>query len=254
MLLAHPGFILEPEGTGMAVAPNWFGIVDVVLVLRADGRTVESSLDPFLSAEGNPVPVVFRRYVLPEGWGAEDLRPIVEAERERAAAVLPEEYVRWSTEVIDSYTLTPLPVFPHSSEDPSSAWESAGPAVVTSLQQVFGKAIQFERARVGSGAVQARLFEAFELEIAPLDRAATCDIRIFVDNRQLTEQTWSAMGHRYRYPRSWQAVELVERLTDVRTWCVKVLPEDFLARLEQAYGPLPGVSGPDRVSSEFGGA
>lgn len=216
----------------MCARLDWFGLQDVEARLSVDGTTLSFGVvltsGAFHSVRSEP---------LGHGWDDETLESLLIGMRSRAETFIPPAYVEWFTQMGGrAAERERVRVEPAHQRQVRPSDLSA---VITVAREVFGNAIVLDAFNARDFHVRAVLYESFELEISTDGFQHT---RRLIAGVRSESGRFHAVPHRHLYEGSWSPEEITAQLTDIRTWCVKVLPEDFLAELELAYGSLPGIS------------
>lgn len=219
---------------GYFAALTWVGADAVGCVLANDGSRL--SFGPVLNGY-RVVPI--RDYPLPEVWDAEVFAPIFDKERQLVTSLLPPEYVQWFQQWRTARDHLPtLKVHPAYMRWPRP---TDVPILVSLIYKTFGATTRIDSIDdSGRFVITAQVMEAFELTITQ-DGSRSMKSSYFVS---MSESITLGPQGNVDLPGSWDPLELEIALTDIRAWCVRVLPEDFLGALEAGYGPLPGISGP----------
>ncbi len=222
-----------PDG-GYCAFVSWVGADAFGCVLANDGSKL--SFGPVLN-DYRVVPL--RDYPLPEVWNAQVFAPIFDKERQLVTSLLPPQYVQWFEQwKAVRHQLPTLKVHPAYMRWPRP---TEVPILVNLIYKTFGATTRIDSIDdSGRFVITAQVMEAFELTITQ-DGSRSMKSTFTVN--MAAHETMPAIGEAV-LPGSWDPLELEIALTDIRAWCVRVLPEDFLAGLEAGYGPLPGISGP----------
>ncbi len=212
---------------------DWFGLEHLEARLSADCRALSFGItlvDRHFYA--------FRSESLAAGWDAETLKRRLDHAKDHAEGLVPRAYVEWFARMRGA--AAERESFRVESPYLRQARPSDLPVVITAAREVFGSAVVVDSVNAKDFRARAIVYESFEIEVTTDGFRHT--MRLVAGVRSESGR-FHDVPHRHLYEGSWSREEIAAQLTDIRTWCVKVLPDDFLAGLETAYGPLPGVSG-----------
>ena len=151
------------------------------------------------------------------------------------------EYREW---VVEGLARTPVERPEHwVAGSRISSVRSPVATMLRAVAEVFGPAWVPHTVQPVNPEIKGVLYDAFELSCSAWgDRDPGFGNAVMFSPRQGAD-----IPERFATRGSWHPEAMRDRLMDIREWCVRALPEDFLAELEAAYGPLPGVSGRDAV-------